>query len=56
MNIFEQYLDKIKKIILNLSKNGELVLPDKLDGITTEIPPSRFNSDISKLSARNWAV
>ena len=47
MNIFDQYLDKIKKIILELSKNSDLVLPDKLDAITTEIPPSKFNSDIS---------
>ena len=47
MNIFNQYLDKIKKIVLDLSKNGKLILPDRLDGITTEIPPSKFNSDIS---------
>ncbi len=47
MNIFELYLDKIKKILLDLSKNSNLILPDKLDGITTEIPPSKFNSDIS---------
>ena len=47
MNIFEQYLDKIKKVLLKLSKDGYLVLPDKLDGITAEIPPSKFNSDIS---------
>tara|TARA_B100000900_G_scaffold58485_1_gene43991 strand:+ start:903 stop:2636 length:1734 start_codon:yes stop_codon:yes gene_type:complete len=47
MNIFEQYLEKIKKILLNLSKEGNLILPDSLDGITTEIPPSKFNSDIS---------
>ena len=47
MNIFDQYLNKIKKILLDLSKNGDLILPDKLDGITTEIPPSKFNSDIS---------
>ena len=47
MNIFDQYLDKIKKVILDLSKNGKLVLPEKLDGITAEIPPSKFNSDIS---------
>ena len=47
MNIFDQYLDKIKKIILELSKKGNLILPDKLDGITAEIPPSKFNSDIS---------
>ena len=47
MNIFDQYLDKIKKIILDLSKKGNLILPEKLDGITSEIPPSKFNSDIS---------
>ena len=47
MNIFEEYLDQIKNILLDLSKNGDLILPDKLDGITTEIPPTKFNSDIS---------
>ena len=47
MNIFEQYLDKIKKILLDFSKNGDLILPESLEGITTEIPPSKFNSDIS---------
>ncbi len=47
MNIFEQYLDKIKKILLNLSKKGDLILPDSLDGISAEIPPSKFDSDIS---------
>jgi len=47
MNIFEQYSDKIKNILLDLAKKGDLILPEKLDGITTEIPPSKFNSDIS---------
>ena len=47
MNIFEQYLDKIKKTLLDFSKKGDLILPDTLDGITAEIPPSKFNSDIS---------
>ena len=47
MNIFEEYLDKIKKILLDLSKKGNLVVPNNLDGITTEIPPKKFNSDIS---------
>ena len=47
MNIFEQYLNKIKKILLDLSKKGNLILPDTLDGITAEIPPSKFDSDIS---------
>ncbi len=47
MNIFEEYLDKIKKVLLDLSKNNKLILPDKLDGINTEIPPEKFNCDIS---------
>ena len=47
MNIFEQYLDKIKQTLLDFSKKGDLVLPDSLDGITAEIPPPKFNSDIS---------
>ena len=47
MNIFEQYLDKIKEILSKLSSNGDLILPDSLNGITAEIPPSKFDSDIS---------
>ena len=47
MNIFEQYLDKIKEILSTLSSNGDLILPDSLNGITAEIPPSKFDSDIS---------
>ncbi len=47
MNIFEQYLDKIKEILSTLSSNGDLILPDSLNGITVEIPPSKFDSDIS---------
>ena len=47
MNIFDQYLDKIRNVLLDLSKNGNIVLPEKMDGITAEIPPTKFNSDIS---------
>ena len=47
MNRYENYLEKIKKIILELSKKGELFLPEKLNQITTELPPPKFNSDIS---------
>ncbi len=47
MNIFDQYLDKIKKILIDHAKDGELILPEILDGITAEIPPLKFNSDIS---------
>ena len=46
MNIFDQYLDNLKKILLDLSKQGEIILPDKLDGINAEIPPEKFNCDI----------
>ena len=51
MNIFDQYLDRIKNVLLDLSKKGDLILPDKLDSITTEIPPLKFNSDISSNAA-----
>jgi len=47
MNIFDQYLDKIKKILLDLSNDNVLKLPDNLNGITAEIPPPKFDSDIS---------
>ena len=47
MNIFDQYLDKIKKILIDLSERNHLILPDNLDSITAEIPPAKFNSDIS---------
>jgi arginyl-tRNA synthetase len=47
MNIFDQYLDNLKKILLDLYKQGEIILPDKLDGINAEIPPEKFNCDIS---------
>ena len=47
MNIFDKYLDNIKKTLLDLSKKGDLILPSSLDGITAEIPPSKFDSDIS---------
>ena len=47
MNIFDIYLNKIKNILLDLTKKGELILPENLDSISAEIPPSKFNSDIS---------
>ena len=33
MNIFELYLDKIKSIIVDLNKKGELIIPETLNGI-----------------------
>jgi len=47
MNIFDLYLEKINEVLLNQSKKGDLILPDKMESITAEIPPSKFNSDIS---------
>tara|TARA_S200000501_G_scaffold51103_1_gene40988 strand:+ start:402 stop:2135 length:1734 start_codon:yes stop_codon:yes gene_type:complete len=47
MNIFELYLDKIKLIISDLNKNGELLIPETLNGINAEIPPPNFDCDIS---------
>ena len=47
MNIFDHYLDKIKNILLDLADEGIISLPDNLDGINTEIPPEKFNCDLS---------
>ena len=47
MNIFDQYLIRIKKILLDLSQKGMIELPNELEGITAEIPPPKFNCDIS---------
>ena len=47
MNIFDQYLEKIKKTLLDFSQNKDLILPESLNGITAETPPSKFDSDIS---------
>ena len=47
MNIFDKYLEKIKKIILDQSKKGKIILPDTLESINVELPPDKFNSDIS---------
>ena len=47
MNIFELYLEKIKSIIIDLSKRDELLIPETFNGINAEIPPSNFNCDIS---------
>jgi arginyl-tRNA synthetase len=33
MNIFELYLDKIKSILIDLNKQGELIIPETFNGI-----------------------
>ena len=47
MNIFDLYLDKIKTLIKKLNKEGSLELPESLNGINVDIPPSNYDFDIS---------
>ena len=47
MNIFETYLEKIKSILIDLNKQGELLIPETFNGINAEIPPVKFDCDIS---------
>ena len=47
MNIFDLYLDKIIILIKILNKEGVLEIPESLNGINVDIPPSNFECDIS---------
>ncbi|WP_440676303.1 arginine--tRNA ligase [Candidatus Pelagibacter sp. HIMB1593] len=47
MNIFELYLDKIKSVIVDLNKNNHLEISESFNGINAEIPPPKFDCDIS---------
>ena len=47
MNIFDNYLEKIEKTLNDLSKSGSLILPHSFKGITAELPPEKFNFDLS---------
>ena len=47
MNIFDLYLDKIIILIKKLNKDGSLELPESLNGVNVDIPPSNFDCDIS---------
>ena len=47
MNIFENYLIKIEKVIKTAHKDNLLELPDNLSGINVDIPPAKFSGDIS---------
>ena len=46
MNIFDHYLDIIKKILIK-NEGINLILPNDLDGIIVEVPPNKFNCDLS---------
>ena len=47
MNIFDIYLDKIKKLVTTLNKKKEIKIPESLNGINVDLPPAKFNCDIS---------
>ena len=47
MNIFELYLNKIKSILIDLNKQGKLLIPETFNSINAEIPPVQFDCDIS---------
>ncbi len=47
MNIFDIYRNKIISILKNSQKKGELEMPNDLNGVNVDVPPSNFNCDIS---------
>ena len=47
MNIFEIYLEKIVFLIRKLKNEGIIELPENLNSINVDIPPSKFDCDIS---------
>tara|TARA_X000000368_G_scaffold413468_1_gene401583 strand:- start:146 stop:1879 length:1734 start_codon:yes stop_codon:yes gene_type:complete len=47
MNICEIYLEKIKNLIKKLSKDKLIILPDTLNGVKVDIPPTNIDFDIS---------
>ena len=47
MNIFDIYLKKIKKVLVDLNNNDVLKLPQNLNSINVDIPPDKYDSDIS---------
>ena len=47
MNIFENHLSEIKKIILSEKNFLKLNHIDDLKGVNLEIPPNKFNFDLS---------
>ncbi len=47
MNIFSDYLTKILKLIQKASNDNQLKLPEKLSSINVDIPPNKFDGDLS---------
>ena len=56
MNIFENYLSKINKVILDHKNNLKLTILDNLDDINLEVPPNHFNYDFMLSSPPFWAI
>ena len=46
MNIFENYLSKISKIIIDNKKNLKLSVLENLDNINLEVPPDHLDYDL----------
>ena len=47
MNIFEHYLSEIKDCVLRHKKNLDLINLDNLKSVNLEVPPEKFNFDLS---------
>jgi arginyl-tRNA synthetase len=47
MNIFSDYLIKILKLIQKASNDNQFKLPEKLSSINVDIPPNKFDGDLS---------
>ncbi len=47
MNIFKLYRDKIIDILKSANTEKLIKLPENLNSINVDIPPSKFNCDIS---------
>ncbi|MDC0031423.1 arginine--tRNA ligase [Candidatus Pelagibacter sp.] len=47
MNIFDIYLEKIKKVLLNLENQGKIEVLKNLENINVDVPPPHFECDIS---------
>ena len=47
MNIFDIYLDKIKKLAIKLNKKKVIEIPESLNEINVDVPPPQFDCDIS---------
>ena len=47
MNIFDIYINKIKKIVVDQKSKNLLIAPENLEAINVDIPPKHFDCDIS---------